>query len=367
MIEVSEKLFGPYRWGRYDLLILPPSFPFGGMENPRLSFITPTVIAGDRSLTALIAHELAHSWSGNLVTNATWSDFWLNEGFTTYIQQRIMEAVYGGERADMGWMLGRQDLDQELAAKSETPADQILHIDLAGRDPDDGMNDIPYEKGALFLRLLEETYGRATFDAFLRRWFDTHAFTSVTTGEFRAFQEQQLMARHQPVAGRSAPSLDAWLEQPGLPADAPVIASDALQKVDAAVRDWAAGRTPAARLDTVGWTTQHWLHLLNGLPAPLSTAQMQELDAAFGFTRSGNAEILDRWLVLAIRHGYGAADQRLEEFLTSQGRRKFLTPLYEELMLTPEGARRAKRLYTWARPRYHAIARRTLDEIVGRP
>ncbi len=367
MLQAAERLYGPYRWGRYDLLVLPPFFPFGGMENPTLTFLTPTVLAGDRSLVALVAHELAHSWSGNLVTNATWSDFWLNEGFTTYIQQRIMEEVYGPEVAEMHWVLGRRDLDQELAAKADAPGDQVLHIDLSGRDPDDGMNDIPYEKGALFLRLLEETYGRETFDGFLRRWFNAHAFTSVTTGQFRAYLEENLLAAHQPLPGRQAPGLDDWLEQPGLPASAPSFTSAALARVDAALAAWVQGATPAARLDTAGWTTQHWLHFLDGLPGSLTPAQMAELDAAFGFTGTGNAEVLDRWLVLAIRHGHAAADRRLEEFLTSQGRRKFLTPLYEELMKTPEGASRARRLYRWARPRYHAIARRTLDAIVGQP
>src|SRR5262249_14285620 len=169
MVEAVEELYGPYRWGRYDVLVLPPSFPFGGMENPRLTFLSPTVLAGDRSLVSLLAHELAHSWSGNLVSNATWSDFWLNEGFTVYLERRIVEKVYGEKRAAMEAVLGRRSLEREIADLKLS--DQVLHIDLKGRDPDDGLTDIPYEKGALFLKHLEAAFGRTKFDAFLKSYF----------------------------------------------------------------------------------------------------------------------------------------------------------------------------------------------------
>src|SRR5687767_6944996 len=195
MVAAAEQLLGPYDWGRYDLLVLPPSFPFGGMENPRLTFATPTILAGDRSLVSLVAHELAHSWSGNLVTNATWRDFWLNEGMTTYVELRIMEALYGPERAAMLDVLARRTLDDEVKQLSEkTPADTILHIDLAGRNPDDGMTEIPYEKGAALLKLMERTVGRATFDAYLRSYFDRHAFKSMTTAGFLSDVRTHLLA-----------------------------------------------------------------------------------------------------------------------------------------------------------------------------
>ena len=184
MVSAAESLLGPYRWGRFDVLVLPPSFPLGGMENPRLTFATPTIIAGDRSLVGLIAHELAHSWSGNLVTNATWSDFWLNEGFTTYVENRLMEVLYGADRARMLQVLDRRSLDTEIKRLGPTSKDTMLHLDLTGRDPDDGVNDIAYEKGATFLRTIEAAVGRDTFDAFLRGYFDRHAFHSITTPSF---------------------------------------------------------------------------------------------------------------------------------------------------------------------------------------
>ena len=365
MLKATEATYGPYRWGRYDLLVLPPSFPFGGMENPTLTFATPTVLAGDRSLVALVAHEMAHSWSGNLVTNATWSDFWLNEGFTTYLERRIMEAVYGRARADMEWMLGRQTLEKEIASLADKPGDQVLEIDLKGRDPDDGFTEVPYEKGALLLRLLEETYGRAVFDDFLKAWFDGHAFTSVTTDDLRSFLDARLFKVHQPVAGRTPPSLETWLTKPGLPDDAPRSTSDAFTRVDEAVAAWSGGKTSAAKLDTKDWSTHQWIHFLRALPKTLTTRQMAELDGAFGFTKIGNSEVLDEWLVLVCRHGYEPGYTRLEQFLTSQGRRKYLKPIYEELAKTDDGRRRGLAIYAKGRPLYQAIARQSLDVIVG--
>ena len=170
MIQANEKMFGPYRWSRYDVLVMPPSFPEGGMENPRLSFITPTVVVGDKSLVSVIAHELAHSWAGNLVGNATWRDLWLNEGFTDYMEGRIMSAVYGEQRSSMEAVLGLKSLRSDLAKLK--PADQILAIDLRDRDPDDVFSEIPYEKGRLFLNYLDAKFGRERFDAFLRGYFE---------------------------------------------------------------------------------------------------------------------------------------------------------------------------------------------------
>jgi len=368
MIDAAEARWGPYRWGRYDLLVLPPSFPFGGMENPMLTFATPTILAGDRSLVALIAHELAHSWSGNLVTNATWSDFWLNEGFTTYIERRIMEDVYGPERAKMEWMLGSQDLATEIdETLKDKPGDQILVIDIAGRDPDDAFSDIPYEKGAAFLLNLERAWGRDDFDPFLKAWFDRNAFKSVTTDDFTAWIDQRMAQpdrKGEPLAG---PDVNAWLTAPGLPKDAPRTTSDQFAKVDAAVAGFVSGKTPAAALPAKDWTTHHWRHFLHALPADLGRDRMKQLDAAFQLTKAGNAEVLNEWLVLSVRHEYEPAYPRVEEFLTGMGRRKFLTPLYREMVKTDKGKAMAAQIYAEARPMYHMISRRTLDPIVGWP
>jgi aminopeptidase N len=361
MIDAVEGLYGPYRWGRYDILVLPPAFPFGGMENPRLTFATPTILAGDRSLVALIAHELAHSWSGNLVTNASWGDLWLNEGFTVYVERRVVESLYGREREEMEAMLGRQDLEKELA---ELPApDQRLSTDLTGRDPDDGLTNVPYEKGALLLRLLEETYGREAFDPFLQKWFTEHAFTSVRTSDFEAFVKAELIEKHAPLEGKVPVDLDGWIHTPGMGPGAPTPHSAAFETVDASLQSWLGGKAKATSLETKGWTPHEWLHFLRALPKDLSSDQLAKLDGAFGFTTSTNAEILAQWLETSIRHDYRASDAALETFLVGVGRRKFLTPLYRALMESGREAD-AKRIYAKARAGYHPITQRTLDALV---
>ena len=346
MIHAVEQMYGPYRWGRYDLLVLPPSFPFGGMENPCLTFTTPSVLAGDKSLVALVAHELAHSWSGNLVTNATWSDFWLNEGFTVYLEGRIIEKVYGAEREAMEATLARHELDVEMASLPES--DRVLHLPLKGRDPDDGCTLVPYQKGALLLRTIEREAGRARFDAFLRSYFDHFAFQSITTQDFLDYLDRELPT--------SVP-LDEWIHRPGIPSSAAEPHSDAFTRVEEQAARWSQGQP----IQTSRWSTQEWLHFLRSLQNP----DLARLDREFHFSQTGNAEILCQWLQLSIRARYEPAYPLLEKFLCSVGRRKFLKPLYSELLKTPEGAERARNIYRLARPGYHYIARNTLDAMVG--
>ncbi|NRA95217.1 MAG: M1 family metallopeptidase [Planctomycetes bacterium] len=358
MIEAAEKLYGPYQWGRYDIIILPPSFPFGGMENPRLTFATPTVLAGDRSLTALVAHELAHSWSGNLVTNATWSDFWLNEGFTVYFERRIMEAVYGPARAEMEAVLGRHDLMTEMAELPE--GDTILHVDLEGRDPDDAFSNVPYEKGYLFLRLLDETYGRERFDPFLKAWFDGNAFQSRTTADFVAHLKQHLLDDD-----GTAIRLEEWLYGPGLPENSPEAESDAFDRCETLAKQVLSGKIPASGIPGKEWITHEWLHFLRAFPDDVPVARLTELDRAWNLTNTGNSEILMQWGLAAIRSGYQAGMPAVETLLLNQGRRKFLKPLYQELVKTGAGKARAVEIYRKARDAYHQIAVNTIDEILG--
>ncbi len=362
MVAASEKLYGPYRWDRYDILVLPPSFPIGGMENPRLTFATPTILAGDKSLVSLIAHELAHSWSGNLVTNATWRDFWLNEGFTTYLERRIIESIYGRPREEMEAALGKQTVDN-LLDELKAP-DQILHIDLTGRDPDDGFTQLPYEKGALFLRKLEETFGRERFDQFLRGYFDHFAFQSITTEDFIAYLKKHLLDANPQLAEKAR--IDDWIFRPGLPAGAPQPISDAFTRVERQANDWLQGKSSAAQVETGGWSTHEWLHFLRILPEQLNPTQMRELDSSFNLTNTGNAEIAHQWLLMAIRNKYQPAYPRLETYLTSIGRQKLIKPLYEELVKTPDGLERALKIYHKARAGYHPIAVNALDKVVKR-
>ncbi|MEM1438628.1 MAG: M1 family metallopeptidase [Pseudomonadota bacterium] len=350
MLEIAEVDYGPYKWGRYDLLILPPSFPFGGMENPRLSFITPTVIAGDKSLVSLIAHELAHSWSGNLVTNATWRDLWINEGFTTYITNRIMQNVYGDDRYTMEVALGYADL---IGALDELDADdEIMALDVRGRDPDDSFSSIPYEKGALFLYEIEQAIGREAFDAFVIEYFKAFEFKSIHTEACLAYLEETLLAEHGDVL--DADRVREWIYEPGLPEGAPAPTSDAFTGVDSARADWLAGTLAADAIDTAGWTFHQWKHFLDGMPEALTGDQLSQLDSAFGLTETRNNEIAFSWLMIAVRNDYTAADQRLEDFLMSIGRNKFLLPLYNALVKNDKQAE-AQRIFEAAKPGYHPL------------
>lgn len=357
MMQAVESMFGPYRWGRYDILVLPPSFPFGGMENPRLTFATPTLIAGDGSLVGVIAHELAHSWSGNLVTNATWRDFWLNEGFTVYLENRIQEAVFGADRAAMEASLEVTGLREEMATLPE--ADQILHVDLTDRDPDEGFTQVPYVKGMLLLRTMEGAVGRERWDAFLRSYFDEFAFQSIRTADFLTYLQANL------PGAANAVDLNEWIERPSLPQDAVLPVSDALAKVDASSQAWLTRTDGAESLPWADWSTQERLHFLTTMPSDMPIAKMAELDKAFHLTQAQNAEIIARWLQESVQRGYEPAYARLEPFLTSVGRRKFLKPLYDALVATPEGKQRAAAIYAKARAGYHPIAQATVDQILA--
>lgn len=351
MLEVTEEKYGAYSWDRYDLLILPPSFPFGGMENPRLSFITPTVIAGDKSLVSLIAHELAHSWSGNTISNATWRDLWLNEGFTTYLTYRIMEMIYGTDRFNMEAVLGYQDLQADI--KSLPANDQILAVDLRGRNPDDVFSNIPYEKGALFLRELEYKIGRDNFDAFLMQYFEDFAFKSITTDQFTAYLDKTLLTQYADTLSKER--INEWIFSPGIPSGAPVPSSDAFSIVDEAREQWLAGDILAGGINTSKWTVHQWLYFLNNMPRELSNEQLLELDTSFALTQSKNNEIAHSWLMIAVHNEYKPAYNRLYDYLVSIGRNKLVKPLYRELSKTADGKAFAKRAFEEAKPGYHPL------------
>ncbi|MGH8444445.1 MAG: M1 family metallopeptidase [Solimonas sp.] len=362
MLTRCEALFGPYRWGRYDLLILPPSFPFGGMENPRLTFASPTVIAGDRSLVSLVAHEMAHSWSGNLVTNAVWSDIWLNEGFTDHATFRIVEDIYGLDAAQQERALAAKRLKDGLA-ETERDDDKTLTPNLVGRDPDDGLSDVPYARGSLFLAYLESKYTRPVMDAFLRGWFDSHAFQSVRTATFVEYLKAKLQA--QDPRKLSDAEIDAWLHSPTMPADTVWPVSDAFIKVDAQRAAWLAGQRKAVQLETKGWTTHQWQYFVDTLPA-LKTAQIQELDAAFGFSKTHNQIIAGHWWKLTTVNHYAAGDAGTEQYLGEVGRMLLIMPIYRELAKTPDGLVRAKAIYAKWKERYHPIAQDAIEKALAK-
>jgi len=362
MIAAAESLYGPYRWGRYDILVLPPSFPYGGMENPRLTFATPTILAGDKSLVSLIAHELAHSWSGNLVTNANWNNTWLNEGFTNYFELRIMEKLYGRSYEEMLAQLEYQELKNAIAEMGKDNPDTRLAMQLNGRNPDEGLSNIAYDKGCYFLRMSENYFTRAVFDSFLQGYFNKFAFHSMTTKKFLAYYREKLT--HNDTRVERELQLRKWIFEPGLPDNCPVPDSPEFQKVDKQRTAFLEGNG-ASTLKTQGWTTQHWLYFLQGLPHNLSLVQMTALDRAFGFTKSGNSEILFAWFMKAINRNYEPAYPALKHFLLTVGRAKFV-PLYAALNRTQSGRKMALDIYKSARSEYHSLTYKAVDRILNK-
>lgn len=362
MIEVTEQLYGPYRWERYDLLILPPSFPYGGMENPRLSFITPTVIVGDKSLVSLIAHELAHSWSGNLVTFSSAKHGWLNEGFTSYVENRIVESLYGKEVSDMEYVIARNGLAESIVTMPEST--QALAVKPGVElDADDALSAVSYDKGAWFLQFLEQRFGRETFDAFLRSYFDHFAFQSITTEQFLAYAKAHLFDAF-PNTVTDA-EIQEWIYAPGIPNYAPQVMSRNFGIVDSARLAWLGSPQLPPRQITDAWSTQEWLHFLESLPQTLTIEQLTQLDAAYGFTGTDNGEIAMRWYPLAVRSGYTQANEALAEFTARVGRRKLIMPIYAALVKTEPGLALAKEIFEKARPGYHPITTASVEALIA--
>ena len=361
MMTAAEKLFGPYRWGRYDVIVLPPSFPFGGMENPNLTFLTPTVLAGDRSLTSLLAHELGHSWSGNLVTNATWDDIWLNEGFTTYVEHRIGEEVFGVKEAKMQNVLSRKVLQMSLEDLGKDSPDTKLKGNTSGRNPDDGLSDIPYDKGYAFLQTIEAAVGREKFDAFITEYFTSHSFQSITTDDFVDYFNENLIKGDKALADKI--KLDDWIYKPGVPSNVINPVSEEFNAIDNIQKTWR--KTGIKGLNQKIKSTNEKQHFIDYLPKDLTVQEMTDIDKEFNFTNGGNFVVRRQWFIPAIQHQYKFAYPAIEKFLTSYSRTYSLTPLYKEMIKTPEGKVWAKQIYAKAKSGYHATTIEAIDKLLN--
>lgn len=349
MVYAAEKLYGPYRWGRYDVLVLPPSFPYGGMENPNLTFLTPGVISGDRSLTSILAHELGHSWSGNLVTNATWDDVWLNEGFTTYVEHRIGEAIFGKEEAKMQDVLSRKGLQDNITEMGAKNPDTRLKVDTQGRNPDESLSDIPYEKGYAFLQTIEDAVGRKKFDAFIKAYFNAHAFQSITTEDFVAYINKNLIKGNADLEEKI--KLDEWIYNPGIPSNITTPISEDFIKIDSIQANWRKNGIKGLANQIKSTTEKQ--HFIDYLPEDLTEKEMAAIDAEFHFTDKGNFVIKRQWFVQAIKHNYKAARTAIENFMIATSRTGSLETLYKEMIKTPEGKDWAKQIFEKAKSGYH--------------
>jgi leukotriene-A4 hydrolase len=357
MIDTAEKLFGPYEWERYDMLVLPPAFPYGGMENPRMTFLTPTVIAGDRSLVDVIAHELAHSWTGNLVTNASMDHFWLNEGFTTWAERRILEALHGEEASALRWAIGQKALDESVARFGIDSPLTKLRTDLRGVDPDDAFSSIPYEKGARFVTAIERHVGREQFGRFIQKYIETFRFTSITSEEFLVFLDQELPGIAEAV------DAGAWLNETGLPANAPIFESEKLNELTSAAESFVGGKRPSAQ-QIQSWDSSELLVFLQHLPRELDRESLAWLDESFRLTRRSNYEILVEWLTITAASDYEPVFPRIREVLMEVGRMKYLRPLYSALGRHPRTQALAREIYAQGKALYHSLSRRVIESVM---
>jgi aminopeptidase N len=349
MLETAERMYGPYEWGRYDLLVLPPSFPYGGMENPRLSFITPSLLAGDRSLVSVIAHELAHSWSGNLVTNATWRDGWLNEGMTSYIEARLMEVIYDVARVEEERVLNYREL---LLDFERVPAPmQALAPRLDDADPDGFQGTVHYHKGRMFLEYLEQAFGRDTFDAFLKSYFEQFAFGTITTEQFLDYLDVQLLASEGAPLTRA--EVERWTYGPGLPDDVSLPSSANLEAAESAAQGWSDGDLDLADIVVDDWSPQARIHFINSLPADLSLAKIRELDEAWQLSGSSNAEIGRTWFIQVASRRHVDAYDALEAYVNRHGRGRLIVPIYRALAENGEDLELAQDMFEQARSKYH--------------
>ncbi len=360
MIRAAEKLFGPYPWERFDVLVLPPTFPFGGMENPMIMFATPSIIAGDRSLTNLIAHELSHSWSGNLVTHASWNDFWINEGFTTYIERRILEEIEGPTYAEMLITLGNLELESTVARlKSDTTLTR-LKMQLQGQNPDLALSSIPFQKGVALLLHIESEVGRNRMDSYVKNTFAEHAFTSMTSEMFLDYLNKNLLSDEQ----MERLEIEKWVFEPGLPSSYKRRHSVRFANVEAALQLWLQGEA-AANLPTAAWSVYEWIYFLKNLPlSTLTHEQMATLDRVFQFSASKNAELSMQWQLCVIRSGFKTAIPAVEPFVAKTGRRKLLVPVYQALYEQEETRELAIQWFETYKKNYHPIAIQSIEAVL---
>jgi len=361
MVYAAEKLFGPYRWGRYDVLVLPPSFPYGGMENPNLTFLTPGVIAGDRSLTSLLAHELGHSWSGNLVTNATWNDVWLNEGFTTYVEHRIGEAIFGVNEAKMQDVLSRKSLYDNMEDYGPNNPETQLKVNVDGKNADDSLSDIPYEKGYAFLQTVESVVGREQFDAFITEYFNSHAFQSITTEDFLKYFNEKLIKGDKSLASKI--KAEEWIYKPGIPSNITQAVSEDFNAIDQIQKTWR--QTGIKGLSQKIKSTNEKQHFIDYLPKDITEKEMAAIDAEFNFTQGGNFVVKRQWFVIAIRQQYQLAYSAIEQFMIATSRTGSLQTLYKEMIKTPEGKTWAKSIFEKAKSGYHLTTVQDLQRTIN--
>jgi leukotriene-A4 hydrolase len=356
-IVEAEKLLGPYLWGRYDLLILPPSFPYGGMENPRLTFLTPTVILGNRGQTHLITHELAHAWTGNLVTNATWEDFWLNEGWTTYAETRITEILEGVDIAALIAVYDEQRLIKEIERVGVESQLSQLKVPSEGRDPDTTVTIIPYYKGCFFLKECEYVVGRERFDAFIQKYTGTYQFQSLTTEDFLDFLKGELPEVFEKV------NVQEWAYGPGLTQKRSKPKSALYDDVRQTVEAYKQGTRPT-REQVADWHRYQIQSFLQMLPKQIPVEDCKYLEEILELKSKNDAGHYMHFYVICIASGYQEILPSIEEYIGRIGRLIFLEAIFRAMIATDWAKPHARRILEDVRERHHKITVHVINTLL---
>jgi len=353
-LHEAEKLFGPYMWGRYDMLVLPPSFPFGGMENPRLTFLTPTSILGTRGQTSLITHELAHAWTGNLITNSSWQDFWLNEGWTTYAESRITEILEGKDA---------QDLQAAYAAKNlltlmerigmDSPA-TCLKLPDNEKDGDASTTAVAYQKGRIFLRECELAVGRERFDAFIQKYMKSFQFQSLSTEGFLDFLKSELPDVFEKV------NVQKWVYEPGMPEEWHKPQSQLYDEVEKALDDYKEGKRPT-REQVKDWHRYQTMSFLQGLPKSMPVEDCKYFEDILELEKKNDDAFFSTFYAISIASGYQEIWPRVEKFLGTIGRMLYVFPVVRAMIATDWSKDKARPLFESVKGMHHQITVHAMD------
>jgi len=356
-VTEAEKLLGPYMWGRYDLLVLPPSFPYGGMENPRLTFLTPTSILGTRGQTSLITHELAHAWTGNLITNASWQDFWLNEGWTTYAETRITEVLEGKDSHDLHDAYNEKGLITLMEHMGMDSPHTCLKLPGDEKDADSFATTVAYYKGCFFLKECEHAVGRERFDSFIQKYMKRFQFQSLTTEGFLEFLKEELPVVYEKV------DVHKWIYEPGLPERKNRPQSRLYEEVEKTLSDYEQGKRPA-REKVADWHRYQIMSFLQGLPKKIPVDDCKYFEDILELEKANDGAFFSSFYPICIISGYQEAMPGIEQFMGKVGRMLYVLPIMRAMIETDWSKGLARPLFERVRERHHQITIKAMDGLL---
>ena len=367
-IKIAEEyLDHPYEWEVYNLLVLPFSFPYGGMENPNLTFVTPALLAGDRSMSNVIGHEISHSWTGNLVTNKNWKNFWVNEGFTTFMERKLDSALLGEDMENLEAIVGNNELIADIKLLGEDSEYTKLSADYGGNDPDDGFSTAPYEKGYQFLIYIEKLIGKDVFKEVMQKYIKKYRLKSVDHTAFKGVLEEVIKEKFKEKADEIIGKIDweKWLYEKGIPKYTNEFSSEYLKDAEKLAEDFLNEKEDN---ETVlkkfkEWHTNVKLAFLNYLSEhkdKINETICQNLKKKLNLAEEYNSEIKYMWYLLALDKKIESEIPNIKKFLETHGRLKYIRPIYFAWM--EKDFNEAKEFFDKVKYLYHPFGRRMIQE-----